>query len=88
MTVHVILSATQNLLKKSERCLQLLAEFETAREAVRECMTSACHQFDVAEQLSQSHGDLLRKQQIIQVDTALHFVALHGCHRHFWLPVL
>ena len=37
---------------------------------MRQWIISARQQFDIAQQLSQSHEDLLRKQQLLKVDTS------------------
>jgi len=61
----------QNSLETGERCLRLHADYEHAREAVRQWIMSAREQFDTAQQLSQSHEDLVRKQQLLKVDTGI-----------------
>ena len=63
------LTLMQKSLEKCERCLQLHGNYERAREAVRMWITSARQQFDIAQQLNQSHEDLLRKQQLLKVDS-------------------
>ena len=65
------LSPMQNSLEKCERCLRLHGDYEHAREAVRRWIISAHQQFGVAQQLNQSHEDLLSKRQLLKVDTAV-----------------
>lgn len=47
--------------------MQLHGDYESGSEAVRQWIMSAHQQFDVAERLSQSREDQLRKQQLLKV---------------------
>ena len=70
------LSSMQNSLDKCERCLQLHGDYERASEVVRQWIMSAHKQFAIAQQLNQSHEDLLRKQQLLKVDAGYLLVYL------------
>jgi len=64
----------QNSLEKYRRCEREYDGYDRAREAAMQWLISAQQQFDAAQQLNQSHEDLLTQQQLVEVDATFWFI--------------